>query len=601
MSTTSNGALVPAVGYARCSTTEQEFSIPEQKAAVERYAAEKGYKLLRWYEDDGISGDDTDRRLAFLRMTDDVRDRRDFKTILCWDRKRFGRFDSLEYGYHVHPLRKAGVALVTVTDGAVDWNDPMMRMVSTFTQEGAHKDLVDHSANVTRNQRGAMLAGSWVGCSAYGYRLAGAKKAKRLVLGEPAHVRTVQRIYDLFARQGRSMNAIAGLLNADGVPSPRGQVKGWHPDTVKGILANPAYAGDFAAGRYTYGKYHTAGRERVEKGAGRGRKSADQWFVRRDHHEAIVDRPTWDRAQEILARGKTGRSPYQPGENPYLLSGKLRCGLCDGPMQGKSNGGARYYECSRRAHDLKRTRDGVCEGTTVKEYEVMESLADFLDGYLGEDKYYLADVLEFARDHGDARVDPRRLSESFHKIKALFATPAVPRRDRNRLEARRKELEKVLAGAQAKLIHIEPDNLAAYQLSIRQHRDELAEVNRELEEAKPVADEELTGTAVRVAAGLFRLAHYCRVYGLRDAAQHADWLKAHASEPVARFLGQTAHVKVYTEKTGKGVRRRHTFTGGEILISVAAVTGRVNPSLSGRYTPARPRTVALTFPACRRP
>src|SRR5437899_1970944 len=105
--------LVPAVGYLRRSTDKQEASIPDQTKAVQRYADEKGYRILRWYTDDAISGDDTANRLGFRQMLADAREERaDFKAILCWDQDRFGRFDSIEAGYWIHPLRQAEIVLV---------------------------------------------------------------------------------------------------------------------------------------------------------------------------------------------------------------------------------------------------------------------------------------------------------------------------------------------------------------------------------------------------------------------------------------------------------------------------------------------------------
>src|SRR5262245_50437178 len=95
---------VPAVAYLRRSKTLQEMSIEGQKAAIIKYAAEKGYVIVRWYMDDGISGDATEDRAGFLQMLSDAGELRDFQAIICWDNKRFGRFDSIEYGYYVHPL-----------------------------------------------------------------------------------------------------------------------------------------------------------------------------------------------------------------------------------------------------------------------------------------------------------------------------------------------------------------------------------------------------------------------------------------------------------------------------------------------------------------
>ena len=107
---------IPAVGYLRRSTEKQEASIRDQKSAIEKYAFEKGYRIVRWYIDDGISGDATEKRVGFLNMIDDANRLRDFKAILCWDQDRFGRFDSIEAGEWISPLRRAHLTkLVAMT------------------------------------------------------------------------------------------------------------------------------------------------------------------------------------------------------------------------------------------------------------------------------------------------------------------------------------------------------------------------------------------------------------------------------------------------------------------------------------------------------
>ncbi|HUT74250.1 MAG TPA: recombinase family protein [Armatimonadota bacterium] len=39
----------PAVGYLRRSTDRQEQSIPDQRKAIERYAAEHGFEVMSFY------------------------------------------------------------------------------------------------------------------------------------------------------------------------------------------------------------------------------------------------------------------------------------------------------------------------------------------------------------------------------------------------------------------------------------------------------------------------------------------------------------------------------------------------------------------------
>jgi hypothetical protein len=51
------------------------------------------------------------------------------------------------------------------------------------------------------------------------------------------------------------MNNIAARLQKDGFPSPGGRGRPWCGDTIKVLLTNPAYAGDYAAGRWSDGKY----------------------------------------------------------------------------------------------------------------------------------------------------------------------------------------------------------------------------------------------------------------------------------------------------------------------------------------------------------
>ena len=55
---------IPAVAYVRRSSDSesQTDSIPQQMRELEEYAAEKGYKIIRWYRDDAVSGNDTESR-----------------------------------------------------------------------------------------------------------------------------------------------------------------------------------------------------------------------------------------------------------------------------------------------------------------------------------------------------------------------------------------------------------------------------------------------------------------------------------------------------------------------------------------------------------
>ena len=103
-----DGQPIPAVGYLRRSTGKQEKSLVDQRREIKRYADLHNYSIIRWYVDDAISGDATPKRDDFLRMRDDCA-AGEFRAIICWDQERFGRFDSLDAGYWIKPIRDAGV------------------------------------------------------------------------------------------------------------------------------------------------------------------------------------------------------------------------------------------------------------------------------------------------------------------------------------------------------------------------------------------------------------------------------------------------------------------------------------------------------------
>ena len=138
------------VAYIRRSTTKQEMSLAGQRADIERFAKENGYEIIRWYEDDGISGDATEKRAGFRQMHHDATNGRDFDLIISWDLSRFGRFDSIEAGRWVDPLRRAGVKLVTVKEGPADWTSFEGRVISAINSEAKHQFLEGIAESASR-------------------------------------------------------------------------------------------------------------------------------------------------------------------------------------------------------------------------------------------------------------------------------------------------------------------------------------------------------------------------------------------------------------------------------------------------------------------
>jgi DNA invertase Pin-like site-specific DNA recombinase len=581
---------IPAVGYARCSTDRQDTSIADQQKAVEKYAAQHGYNLLRWYADEGVSGDDTKNRHQFKRMRDDAEARADFAAILCWSQDRFGRFDQIEAGYWIYPIREAGVTLVTCDMGRIDWESSEGQLIYGVNQMGKHKFLRDLSSNVTRGQLEAANNASWLGSPPYAYRLEGPKKNKRLVLGDPAQVRVVRRIFREYTEEGHSLHEIAALLNQEGFVSPGGRIDGWRWDTVKVILQNPAYTGDYNGCRFGYGKYHTIRRGRITKGEGRTKRRQEDWIVRRDTHEAIIDRETFARAQAILSRGRKGRSPYKPEENPYLLSCLLRCGRCGSVMHGTSKKPSRgrglthrYYECANKKYN----GPGACLGCTVRESLILYSVADYL-----REEYFSLDGDALAWKAERKEIQPDDLPRAFAKIKELVAPPAkdAPAIDRKALERSVKELSGQIDKARRNLALVDPENIPAIQDEIRRLKAEKEALEKELRK-QPRTEKDINAETTDLLRSLYWLrvgfwsAAEEATYTEEQRAEHGAFFTGMGESPsLKRFLGRIAGITVHTRVEGKGNGVRYVFEQGEIAFGSRTSDDKGEPSSPGGGT-----------------
>ena len=363
-----------AVGYVRRSTDRQEQSIPDQKRAIERHAAEHGLKLLRFYTDDAISGTSTVRRRAFLAMIADAqRPSCDFGVVIVYDIKRFGRVDNDEAGYWRHILRTHGVEVDYVSENfSGTGTDDLLRPVKQWQAREESKDLAKVAirgllSKATNGGNGSGGDGWWMGGTPpYGYDLRyeslsgeflfvlrympdgskrmldGRRKLIRtlprgesisvsrrdrckLVLSAKDRVEIVRRIFAMYVQDNRGFKAIADALNRDGIPTPRDpswsvRCSGrWSMTTVRAILVNPAYCGDLAWNRHTDARFFRIcnGQAVERQGAYRRRLEPNResdWIVVKDAHPAIVSRRVFEAAKTRLRDKRC--SKLQRGINP---------------------------------------------------------------------------------------------------------------------------------------------------------------------------------------------------------------------------------------------------------------------------------------------
>jgi len=338
----STGNGVPAATYIRMSSDHQDASPKQQRDEIAKLAVRHGCDIAFRYQDDAISGDATDKRQSFQRMIRDAVAGK-FKVILCWDQDRFGRFDSLEAGYYIHPLRQAGVSLVTVTDGVINWSDFTGRVMFGIKQEAKHSFLVDLSRNMLRGRAAAARRGEWLGRPPLGYRVVN----KRLVVGDAEAVALVRRMFaDYLA--GQSLRAIAMTLNAEGVKTQLGA--SWKGQDVRSVLTNVAHIGTFKWGAEKSGKYN--------------RFDGDAIIIP-NNHPAIIDAATFAEVQRRLPARQRSTTPHQDGGG-FVFTSLLRCGKCGAGMYGQRHHHSIRYRCCHA------TLFGTCDLNAAAQPELLD-------------------------------------------------------------------------------------------------------------------------------------------------------------------------------------------------------------------------------------
>lgn len=457
-----------AVAYIRMSSDGQEKSPEQQRAEIQKQAAQHGYTVTHEYIDAGISGDKTHKRKQFLKMHADAL-AGEFDTILCWDQDRFGRFDSIEAGYWIHPLREAGVQLLTVTRGLIDWNSFEGRIVNGVTQEGKNLFLRNLSENVLRGQSsGASQGASMGGRANYGYRWKreqrrGRNGDIRLVCTEleidPVEAPVVEWFFAEFGNGQRSIRGMCRELNDKGNRTRKGTK--WIHQTVLAILKNPRYTGDSVWNRSSQGQYHNHRAGKIEPCSTRRKRHNDRedWIVAEDAHTAIVSRELFDRVQERLEE-RSSTSAKMRDMPPTPLNRKLVCGHCNKPMRRKGP----HFVCQTYSESLGQK----CNNNSVRTAVMLDGIATKI-----RERFLSSENLDSLRASLERQLTP--------------AEPDTAKADTLRAEIRDIDRQIEQAGERLVLVPVDMMHIIQTQIEKLQRRREQAQ--QQLQDADAPAEQ----------------------------------------------------------------------------------------------------------------
>lgn len=346
--TVSNGN---AYSYVRFSSAKQRHghSQRRQTEAIQAYCIQHGLRLAT--EPDysfldaarsawkGEHLGEHGQLARFFRLVQDGTIERG-STLIVESLDRLSRADVRSALAQFLLIIDAGIRIVTLTDGRVydEGCSDQDLVISIFVMSRAHEEsstkakrladrFADKRASATTERKPMGDVGP------YWLRLKDDKSGFEPI---PEKVAAVRRIFELCV-QGYGKNAIAKMLNAEGVPTLSGKeaVKGWGTSAIHHVINSRAVLGEWQPMTRTQDPRR---KKRVEAGD-----------AIPDYFPAVIDEELFYRAQEAVKTRRTTKATKQT-KDFNVWQGVAKCLHCGSPMhivnKGQPPRGFTYLDCS---------------------------------------------------------------------------------------------------------------------------------------------------------------------------------------------------------------------------------------------------------------
>lgn len=359
--------------YCRVSTDELEqmSSYDSQKQYYTQLINEKKeWHFAGVYADAAITGTQVKKRLDFLRLINDAMND-EIDMIITKSISRFARntYDTLKY---VRMLKEKGVA-VFFEDENINTMTMDGELLLTILSSVAQQEVENISENVKKGLKMKMKRGEMIGfqgCMGYDYD----KQTKSISINhEQAEV--IQYIYSRYV-EGIGATIICRELNERGIKTLLGNK--WTNGSIIRVIKNEKYVGDLLMG-----KSYTVDPISKRRLANNGEE--DKYYIK-DHHEAIIDRYTYDLALKWLSKRSYERKPKglnasrQKFSRQYAFSSLLECGYCSSHLSRRAwHSSTKYmkviWQCMNNTKQGKKN----CEHSKGISEDIIESA--FLESY----------------------------------------------------------------------------------------------------------------------------------------------------------------------------------------------------------------------------
>ena len=352
-------ALGTAALYCRLSRDDnmdnESNSISNQKKILQKAAKDKGYTDTIFFVDDGITGT-TMKRPGFQKMIAAI-EAGYISAVFVKDLSRLGR-NYIEVGklteefFPLHDVR-----LVAVSDGVdSDEGEDDFTPFKNIMNEYYAKDI-SKKRRIVNKMKGN--AGIPLSPPPYGYIKN--PDDPRFWVVDPVAADVVRRIYRM-ALEWYGLAETAAALGADGIVNPtyywrsKGTSRGgskstleptkWGHTTIKKILTTQEYCGDVINFK-SYSKSYKMKR-RIEN-------PEENRAIFLNVHEAIIDRPTWEKVQALKAGTRRKRPTVT--QEPSAFSGVMKCPECGGNLNfhfNQNNHDIKFFSCQNHNSGLRK-------------------------------------------------------------------------------------------------------------------------------------------------------------------------------------------------------------------------------------------------------
>lgn len=300
--------------------SDESKSITHQRERATEFCIQNGFRIVKEYVDDGVSGA-TDDRPKFQELITDI-EKKEIDLVITKDTSRLARNYATFTYYVLEYFPSKNVRYISIND-KIDSNKKDTLNEGTlcmafFNELQVRRDSTKIKDSLNSSKRQGKFMG---GIAPYGYMKNPLNKYELLIDEEQAEV--VRRIFDM-SISGLGIQKIANILTDEKVPIPsiqknlnRGNKTGlygiWHSRTVSYILKNEDYIGNLTQCREE--KVNCKVRKTVPK---------DKWIVVKGGCPAIIDEETFYLVQDMFLKNKNKNSK----SHDYLFRKFLYCKEC---------------------------------------------------------------------------------------------------------------------------------------------------------------------------------------------------------------------------------------------------------------------------------